>query len=162
MMPFTINDLQLHNQNILGPETVLSLTTGFSSLCVSVVIFKSFKGYTVLKTKDHWLLIQSKDPATNTRSIVSGVLLSVLDPKCCHLRVILTRQLLRLMRLLTLTENSQAVSQSEAYILSDDQSEAWGDLEPWRPSVSSEDERFMGPWNEMEAFGCLQWSVRRW
>ena len=75
MMPFTINDLQLHNQNILGLETVLSLTVGFSSLSVSVVIFKSFKGYTVLKTKDHWLLIQSKDPATNTRSIVSGVLL---------------------------------------------------------------------------------------
>ena len=49
------------------------------------------------------------------------------------------------MRLLTLTENSQAVSQSEAGILSDDQSEARRDPEPWRPSVSSEDERFMGP-----------------
>ena len=124
MMPFAINDLQLHNQNILGLETVLSLTVGFSSISVAQVIFKR---------SDH------------SSSFCFWVLLSVLDPKCCHLRVILTRQLLRLMRLLTLTENSQAVSQSEAGIQSDDQSEARGDLEPWRPSVSSEDERFMGP-----------------
>ena len=49
------------------------------------------------------------------------------------------------MGLMTLTENSQAGSQSEAGVVSVNQSEAGGDLEPWRPSVSSEDERFMGP-----------------
>ena len=39
---------------------------------------------------------------TSRLALVSGVLTSVLDPECCHLRVILTRQLLWLMRLLTL------------------------------------------------------------
>ena len=52
-----------------------------------------------------------------------------------------------------------ALSQSEAGMENIDQSEAREDLEE---VFSSEDERFMGRWNEMEAFGCLKWSVSRW
>ena len=52
-----------------------------------------------------------------------------------------------------------AVSQSEVGMVNIDQSEAREDPEE---AVSREDERFMGRWNKMEAFGCLKWSVSRW
>ena len=132
MMPFTINDLQLHNQNILGLEAAITVGWLLFTECLTALV--------IFKPSDLGSLLNFTRLA-----LVSWALTSALDPECCHLRVILTRQLLWLMRLLTLTENSQAVSQSEAGLLSDDQSEARRDLEPWRPSVSSEDERFMGP-----------------